>query len=611
LLLGAVVGSVIFRAAGSEDDAPVVTVVHWTTGHLLRTGTDLRLLDAMAAEFNGADNRTAAGERVRVEVHYASGSVQAPELVSRINTGVPLNAALPDPTMVTPSASHWMVNVNYQTGQDIIDLSNTEARSIARTYVGIVTYREMANCLGWPNKEIGYADIIELREDPDGWSSYPCARAEWGKKPLVAFTDPTESDTGRAVLLTLYAMAAGKDPHELTQEDVNDPEVVDYVRRFQALVDHYMINTSAINTKLYQGPRFGHFVIMPEDNLIHLKDGTEVAYINGIEETAPPLEQSVVMIYPKEGSLLRENCACIVNAPWVTPGQKEAAELWFQFLREDEQQRSFMEAGFQPGTDLSTDGTKLSDPKYGLNMALPNKVLYAERADPAVAAAIDDAWEVVKRPAIVSLVVDTSGSMAGEKLEQAKQGLSRALDNMATNNLVGLIHFADTVTPLVEVGNLTEIKFTLGDSVRGLRAQGGTALYQAVAAGVEMADEAEGPEDAIRAVVVLTDGQANQGIKLTDVVELSSRTETSIPNCKGFADDAQCFDDRGAPVSLSDVVGTSLKIQTRYPVQIFFIGLGEADVQVGRILAEATGAEYQGTTEEDLAGVLEQFGKYF
>ena len=34
-------------------------------------------------------------------------------------------------------------------------------------------------------------------------------------------------------------------------------------------------------------------------------------------------------------------------------------------------------------------------------------------------------------------------------------------------------------------------------------------------------------------------------------------------------------------------------------------------MDVGRILAEATGAEFQGVTEDDLANVLEEFSKYF
>jgi hypothetical protein len=47
-------------------------------------------------------------------------------------------------------------------------------------------------------------------------------------------------------------------------------------------------------------------------------------------------------------------------------------------------------------------------------------------------------------------------------------------------------------------------------------------------------------------------------------------------------------------------------------VQIFFIGIGAgADMHVGRLLSEATGAEFQGAAEDDLAEVLEEFSKYF
>ena len=131
------------------------------------------------------------------------------------------------------------------------------------------------------------------------------------------------------------------------------PEVVDYVRLFQRLVDHYMASTIPLNTKVYQGPRYGQFFLMPEDNLVHLYDGTEVAQINGIERRAPPLKEDMVMIYPKEGALLRENCACLVHADWVSDDEKDGAEAWFEFLRQDPQQISFMGAGFRSGTGLT------------------------------------------------------------------------------------------------------------------------------------------------------------------------------------------------------------------------------------------------------------------
>ena len=38
---------------------------------------------------------------------------------------------------------------------------------------------------------------------------------------------------------------------------------------------------------------------------------------------------------------------------------------------------------------------------------------------------------------------------------------------------------------------------------------------------------------------------------------------------------------------------------------------GSSDLDVGRMLAEATGAKFQGVTEKDLASVLEEFSKYF
>ena len=68
----------------------------------------------------------------------------------------------------------------------------------------------------------------------------------------------------------------------------------------------------------------------------------------------------------------------------------------------------------------------------------------------------------------------------------------------------------------------------------------------------------------------------------------------------------------GDTIDKKDMTGIRLALETRRPAQIFFIGIGEnVDLEVGRILAEASGAEYVASTEEDLAKVIEAFGKYF
>ena len=619
MIAGAGVG--LYFIFNPGPPSPVVEVVHWTTGHLTREGQGL--LPDMAEQFNKANYRTEDGTKIEVQVYDAPSELQSKYLIPRVQYGTKLDLNeitngyvvenIPDPTILTPSSAHWLVTANYELGREVVDIDG--AASIVKPVIGIVTYEEMARCLGWPDKELGFEDIIALRDDPEGWASYPsCARAEWGKKPLLAFTDPTTSSTGRSLHLSLYSIAAGKAPEDLTIDDVNDPDVVAYVKNFQTLIDHYTIGTTVLNTKIYQGTGFGHFFIMPEDNLIHLYEGTERSFLNGIKTTAPPIEKRMVMIYPKEGAMPRNNCACIVDADWVSPEQTEAAAVWIDFIREDEQQRAFMAAGFRPGTDIALDdpASKIR-PEFGLNPKPPRVVLNPSLTKPEVAAAIDAAWVDVKRPGIVTFVVDTSGSMTGEKIQQAKDGLKAALDAMAPNNQVGFLSFNETVIPGVAVAPLSENKFQIAAAVGKLRADGQTALYDAVKAGVEMTDAVEGEPDAIRAVVVLTDGQANKGSTgVDDIIRMSSSSESPIVDFPGFVTDLFGRDASGRLIAKSDMIGSSLALLTEHEVQIFFIGIGEdADLDIGRMLAGATSAEFQGTAEDDLANLLEEFSKYF
>ena len=329
-----------------------------------------------------------------------------------------------------------------------------------------------------------------------------------------------------------------------------------------------------------------------------------------------PYDPSMVMIYPKEGSMARSNCACIVNADWVSEEEKEGARVWIEYLHEEQQQRIFMRRGFRPATGLvlaSDDPDNRITDEFGLNPATPDPVLNVFRTKPDVAAAIDASWVDVKRPGIVTFVVDTSGSMKGEKLQQAKDGLVLALDSMAPHNQVGFITFANNVGTISPVLPLTSNKSALGDAVFNMEAIGRTALYDAIKAGVELSDRATGEENAIRAVVVVTDGQANQGVAgLDDIIEMMTKNEVPILDYPGREDGPNPIDENGRTVDRDNIIGTKLALQTEHDIQIFFIGVGEEpDLQIGGLLAEATGAEFIGVTEEDLANVLEEFSKYF
>jgi Ca-activated chloride channel family protein len=597
----------VFVAFHQSGTGETVEVIQWGNGHVMWP----QLMPGMAKQFNEAGYKTKSGKTIVVKVVNVGSAEQSDDLIMRINTGRPSNSALPDPTIVTPSSADWLVRANFETKSIVVDIPSS--RTVAKSYIGIVTYENMARALGWPEKEIGYADIIALRKNPQGWASVPGARAEWGQEPLFAFTDPITSTTGRSLLFGLYGIGASKTPEQLTTTDVTDTKVTDYIKDFQNLIDHYMIGTIPLNTKVAQGPKFGHFFVMPEDNLISLYDGGLDAYVNGQTVKMKPISDAMVMIYPKEGTMVRNNIAGVVKAPWVTPEQVEGAQEWIQYLLKDEQQRAFLNAGFRPAIDLPLDdpGSKITS-HYGLTSMPKATLLVPEKIDPAVAAAIEKSWQEVKKPGIVTFVVDVSGSMDGEKMSQTKDGIIRALDNMAQNNQVGFLTFSNQVSNLIPVGPLSLNRYSIANVVKNMRAQSETALYDGIKRGIEITDQAIGEANAIRAVVVLTDGQANTGkTRLDSLVTMISRNEVPIRQFGGFENESG-IEQNGQSVSRQEIIGQGLAIGTHHPVQIFYIGIGaDADMEVGRILSQATGAEFQGVTEKDLANLLEQFSKYF
>src|SRR5205823_1835863 len=106
-----------------------------------------------------------------------------------------------------PVAEHWLFDINATLGQTAVETD--QAKSLASIWIGIATFRDMAECLGWPSQALGYEDIIALASSPQGWGSRACARVEWGPRPLLAYTDPNSSSTGRSVLFTLPSIAIG------------------------------------------------------------------------------------------------------------------------------------------------------------------------------------------------------------------------------------------------------------------------------------------------------------------------------------------------------------------------------------------------------------------
>jgi Ca-activated chloride channel family protein len=113
-------------------------------------------------------------------------------------------------------------------------------------------------------------------------------------------------------------------------------------------------------------------------------------------------------------------------------------------------------------------------------------------------------------PRDLVLVLDTSGSMRGAKMEQARKALKYCLDNLGANDRFGLINFATTVNRYEDklLPANTEQVGRAKRWVDELEATGGTAINDALASALDLRGTEEGRSFT---VVFFTDGQPTIG----------------------------------------------------------------------------------------------------
>lgn len=114
------------------------------------------------------------------------------------------------------------------------------------------------------------------------------------------------------------------------------------------------------------------------------------------------------------------------------------------------------------------------------------------------------------RPALAfSGVLDTSGSMGGDKIVQAKEAVSQAVRHLQENDSFSLVTFASGVNCAIEPVQVgAQIKKVVESLLAEIQAGGQTALCGGLILGIEKAAKAKQEN---RLVLLLSDGQANVG----------------------------------------------------------------------------------------------------
>jgi Ca-activated chloride channel family protein len=469
-------------------------------------------LSDITAQFNQAGHTTQAGKKINIEA-VAMGSG---EMVDAVLSG------RDKPHLMSPASDVFVELANAEASHSASQALLPETEHLVLSPVVIAMWKPMAEALGWGEKAIGWADILAMARNKEGWKAYDYP--QWGRFKF-GHTHPEYSNSGvLAMLAQVYAAADKRGGLRLA--DVEAPQITAYVHDIQQSIVHYGRSTGFFGRKMMSnGPGYLSAAVLYENMVIESYDRTDLAY-------------PIVAIYPKEGTFWSDHPAGVVARDWVTPQHKEAAQLYLQYLLAKPQQEKALQYGFRPA-EVSIPLAAPLDTAHGIDPNEPKTTLQIPKAK--VIKAIQSMWHMQKKPANITLVLDVSGSMQGDKIRLMREGSALMLNMLGKGDTVSLLPFNQVPRWLGQNHGVGEKRTVLLEQSSKLDAGGGTALYDAIdTAYTYMANNPQA--DKISAIVVLSDGKDTNSQLALDALlqklQFDSETKPTRVFAIGYGDGA-------------------------------------------------------------------------
>jgi len=118
----------------------------------------------------------------------------------------PNNSNVSKPTIFSPSVSHWLALVNYQSGRQVFDLADSPSTALAPVVMAIWESRLEAIQKKNGGKPVGWEELLGVMNSPNGWADYGIA----GDRTTVYYghTDPYVSSTALSTLIAEFYASA-------------------------------------------------------------------------------------------------------------------------------------------------------------------------------------------------------------------------------------------------------------------------------------------------------------------------------------------------------------------------------------------------------------------
>lgn len=110
----------------------------------------------------------------------------------------------------------------------------------------------------------------------------------------------------------------------------------------------------------------------------------------------------------------------------------------------------------------------------------------------------------------IAVVVDTSGSMAGDRIETAREGAKRALGYLDDDDMLTVVGFNSNTTVALEATRYGgTARDEIEDAIDGLTAGGGTDIHGGLDLASEQLRDLPSDDSTVRRILLLSDGEDN------------------------------------------------------------------------------------------------------
>jgi ABC-type Fe3+ transport system substrate-binding protein len=231
---------------------------------------------------------------------------------------------------------------------------------LALTPMVLVMWKDRYEAYTARSPELSLRTIYFAMRAKSGWGRI-AGKPEWGVFKF-GHTRPDQSNSGLMTLIVL-AYSAHRKKSGLTVAEVNSPAFREYLAGFGRGVTGLSISTGNLMKEMTAKGPSGFDALMVYENLA-------IDYFRSGDTKWGPLQ----VIYPEE-NLWNENPYCILNVPWTTKAQQDAAAVFLRFLLSEPIQARALDFGFRPA-NASVPVKGMDSPftrfvEYGLRVEVP------------------------------------------------------------------------------------------------------------------------------------------------------------------------------------------------------------------------------------------------